>query len=1138
MKTKLISLCTFIAFSWGINAQNWHTVGGVSGIVPSYEADIEIADDGSLYLAYSDPSLVGAVVVKKFNRVTNVWDLVGSSSSIGLTNAKNIQIKTDGGSYPYVSAIVDNGANKVIEVFAYDGVNWNELTGYQLRTQDAREYSFYVTVNDVPMVAYYNLNNGVGLTNALIVYNCQVNNQVGPDVDGGNFADAVGMVANNSDQPIVSWEFGDMSNYYTLSSFDGTSYNAHTTMGDFPLKTHMTRALSNQNLISTAWHENYLKDDVYVHNYNIQTGTGTTLSNVYTGNGSSGSDFFDFDMTRTDDDAKDVFFILDETAGSVIANVLSHDTFTGSETSISTGFVPNSGTFAHPKIELFGDVYVVSYIYNGTVYVKETEIPVKPFTNSGNQYTVCEGDSATIPGGNSTNFFLKLNDDFYDHSAASITYHSSNQTVLPDANITAIVASSPYIGAKIATTGDVSVPTWVYIDVTYSFSGAPYEFKSHFDSVLVKPKANLQFTPPSFCSNDIATNLNSFATPQGSHWRINTWNYTSILYPGTIVNNNIHYDYLAANGCKSVMDTIIVVNPSPAFTINSTPASCGTNDGSASISVSSGASPFLYQWSNGDTTVSISNLNPNLYYATVTGANGCKTSKAVAISSNTMNITATITNTSCNGMSDGAIDVTVTGGSGTLSYYWTHGAYTQDLSNLSAGPYELSVTDGTGCVATASFIVSEPTPINMELTPTLASCSVNDGAISNTVTGGVAPVTYVWKDASGATVASTKNLNNVGAGAYTITATDNNGCSSTQTFMLNNTAGLVVDVDTIIPASCSTLGSIDITIDNPGAVASFLWSDGSTTQNLSASPGDYHVEVTDTNGCVSMLMETLPSSEPIAPEICMVTVDSATVTNLVLWKKPADPSIDHFNIYRETAQVGLYQLIDSVDADSLSRYVDVNASPAMRSWRYKISSVNGCGVESAKSAYHKTIHLAISQGLPGSYNLAWDDYEGFSYPQFDLYRYTDADGWTNIQSMPINLHSFTDNPPSTVGLDYIIVLPSPVDCTPEKAQDYNSTRSNKANCIFTPPGSGGQTSGITENSSSSLEFKLYPNPTSGLLTVDWNGITMGYQVTDIQGKLIAQGEIKNGKSSIDLSHVEPGVYFLKTTNSTQKIVVR
>lgn len=1122
MKPNFITLCCALLFAFCTNAQvNWHYVGPSTGIAATDESAIEIADDGSLYLAYADPNENTGLTVLQFNDQTSVWDTLGIPGFSG-SPVYDIKIVSDNNNYPVVAAKFLNTGPEKVGVWQWDGSAWSQLFADEVESPATKQHAITIAPNGDILLAY------VPTSIDLVVYNITDSAPVGGTVDGGDFASTLAMTTDYNNNPVIAWEYYDpliMEDNLSLSTFDGTNYNSELPYSSGFVPFDAKIKTQGHNLVTMAWYvEN--PHEIVTLDYTVSTGAIGTREVAYTG--STGGPF-EYDYELTSNGIGDVFFVEDNGASKLIMHY-----GTGSPGEISSGFA-DGGTF--PNLEIKYGVYVVSYVDGGKVYVKEgTDGPVFQVP-SGQTFTICDNDSLYVSAENSGNYVFEEADDFYDHSNISIVYESQNTAVIPNGNITAeIPTTNPYVGISISGVNTVSTPTNVNLDVKVYFDGVLTSSTSNIATVTVYPSTNLQFTPPAFCSNDIAVNLNNFATPQGTHWKINNFNYSPIFYPESIVNNTIHYQYTAPNGCISVMDTTIVVGTSPNFTISKAPASCNDNTGSASVAVTAGSAPFTYQWSNGGTTNAINNLSAGLYYITVFGSNGCKRSKVATISAGSMNITGTVLGATCNGENNGSIDAEVTGGSGNLSYYWTHGAYTQDLTNLSAGPYELNVTDENGCVATASFIVPEPAPINIALVPTPAGCSANDGAIATTITGGSTPLTFNWSDGTDTSIANSKNLNSVGAGAYTITVTDNSGCMATEAIMLNNTAGPEIALDTMISATCSTQGSLNVNIISSNGIASTLWSDGSTNQNISASAGHYNLTVTDNNGCVGMFQATISTQAPAMPVICMVSVDSATNTNLVLWKKPADMTIDHYNIYRETAQVGLYQLLDSVDYTALTQYVDLGASPKIRSWRYKISSVNTCGVESELSAYHKTIHLSISEGLPGDYNLSWDDYEGFVYPQFDLYRYTSSTGWVLIQSMPVNLHSYTDTPPNTIGLDYILSIASPNDCTPEKAQDYNSSRSNKANG-FMVPGQGGSTTGIAENKNNP-ELILYPNPTTGKLFLVWEGNNTTYTVVDIQGKLIAGGKLINGKSVVDLSQVETGMYFIQINGKMNKIVVK
>jgi hypothetical protein len=345
----------------------------------------------------------------------------------------------------------------------------------------------------------------------------------------------------------------------------------------------------------------------------------------------------------------------------------------------------------------------------------------------------------------------------------------------------------------------------------------------------------------------------------------------------------------------------------------------------------------------------------------------------------------------------------------------------------------------------------------------------------------------------------------------------------TETLLLSNPNGPVIVLDTVTPSDCSDNGTIEVIDVNGGS--SFEWSTGATTQNLNnIGVGTYVLEATAGNGCNSYLTADVPEAQPEFTEICLVTVDTNTNTNLIVWEKPISSTIDHFNIYRETSQAGVYQLAGAVPYADESLFNDQVASPSVRSWRYKISSVNGCGMESDWSDHHKTVHLTISQGLGGAYNLAWDSYEGFSYPEFVIWRHTDVDDWVQLTTMPINLFTYTDTPPSENGLEYLVTINSPSTCTTTKMiQDFNTTRSNKDKVAL-------EVASIKDQIDS--QVSVYPVPSAGIVQVGNTGKKeISARLLDQTGRLIAVYIIKPGVNTIDGSALANGVYTLELSEN-------
>lgn len=165
-------------------------------------------------------------------------------------------------------------------------------------------------------------------------------------------------------------------------------------------------------------------------------------------------------------------------------------------------------------------------------------------------------------------------------------------------------------------------------------------------------------------------------------------------------------------------------------------------------------------------------------------------------------------------------------------------------------------------------------------------------------------------------------------------------------------------------------------------------------------------------------------------QLCVVTVDSVTDKNLLVWEKEITASIDYYAILKETNQNNVYAEIGLVAYDSLSIFIDTLSNPFQNANKYKIEIVDTCGLRSVAGTPHKTIHLSINIGLNNVINLAWNQYEGLPILTYNIYRGQTPENVTLLTSLPSNIVSFTDNFP-ILGVNYYYVeAVLPDSCTP------------------------------------------------------------------------------------------------------------
>ncbi|MDD5569648.1 MAG: YCF48-related protein [Bacteroidales bacterium] len=300
-----------------------------------------------------------------------------------------------------------------------------------------------------------------------------------------------------------------------------------------------------------------------------------------------------------------------------------------------------------------------------------------------------------------------------------------------------------------------------------------------------------------------------------------------------------------------------------------------------------------------------------------------------------------------------------------------------------------------------------------------------------------------------------------------------------------------------------------------------------TTANPIANPGistTYSVIATNDSGCVAVDSIKVFVDKMTTPSICMVSVDSTSGKNLVIWEKPTGLPIDSFIIYKETTVSGVYSKIASRPYDSLSVFIDTSSAPQVKSASYKISMVDSCGYRTDTSAFHKTMHLNINQGSGTTWNLIWNDYVGFTVSSYDIYRGTNPGNLTLINSTTAGNTSFSDLTAPAGFVYYQVEVVNPNACNPTRVS-YNSSRSNVATNAPQSVNEIGDLKGIN----------IFPNPSNGRFFVQSpkNAIIDIYNSV---GQKIYSGKITQATKEVDLQNQKAGVYFLQLKTNSEVII--
>jgi len=273
-------------------------------------------------------------------------------------------------------------------------------------------------------------------------------------------------------------------------------------------------------------------------------------------------------------------------------------------------------------------------------------------------------------------------------------------------------------------------------------------------------------------------------------------------------------------------------------------SSCTICNGSATVWVSGGFVPYTFLWSNNATTQSVTGLCPGRYSVLVLDANNDTISGNCNIEPDPVNAIDSITNTCTN---TGIATMYPLGGMAPYSYLWTGGATTQSLSGLTVGTYKVTITDMNGCNTVDSAKVLSGLGSMISTTNVMCYGDSNGTATVFNVTGGTSPYTYIWEPLSGAN----NFISGLSAGRYTVSMSDNFGCSGVDSVTIIQPTILMALVDTI-PDTGSCSGKAKAIISGGVAPYSFTWSSQGTNTLDSAGNlcyGVYFVCANDANGC-------------------------------------------------------------------------------------------------------------------------------------------------------------------------------------------------------------------------------------------------------------------------------------------------
>ena len=457
-------------------------------------------------------------------------------------------------------------------------------------------------------------------------------------------------------------------------------------------------------------------------------------------------------------------------------------------------------------------------------------------------------------------------------------------------------------------------------------------------------------TPPCNADGTLTANMTGLTPPLTVQWYAGSF---SVTHTGVMTLSDALTGYAGQPVSVYVTDATTSASnyyggmPPFTYTVSTVSVVCPAL-GTATATVTGGTAPYTYQWltNPGGSVVSTANpasLAAGQYNVMITDAAGCTYGSTYSgdsiylYSSPAFSYSVATTTASC---TNGTATVgAITGGLPPYSYLWSTAATSSSISGLMMGSYNVNVTDANGCSVMNYAYVSQSVTISAPTTPTPATCTASDGAITAFGSGGTPPYTYLWSNG-----ATTQSQTGLAAGYYNVLITDANGCIGTGYGNITSSTPITATYTTTASSCTAPTGTATLTLTGGSTPYTINWYTTPPQTGVTASalsPGYYYFNVTDNAGCAR------DGSVYIAP------VD---VINLSLSTTPANC----------TASDGAASVVVSGGVAPLTYHWSTGATASSISgvptgyYSVNITDVNGC----TKSGYANVSDLSpVGLGL-------------------------------------------------------------------------------------------------------------------------------------------------------------------------------
>ncbi len=597
-------------------------------------------------------------------------------------------------------------------------------------------------------------------------------------------------------------------------------------------------------------------------------------------------------------------------------------------------------------------------------------------------------------------------------------------------------------------------------------------------------------------------------------------------------------------------DTVWVTGCSIFLSATTTPYTCSSYQGSATITPSGGTAPYTYSWApGGQTTALITGLSAGGYTVTVTDSAGCRATKAITISSSAP--TYSVMGNPIN-INPGDSSLLRASCSVPATYSWAPSATVRNPTNDSTYAYppvttEYTVTINTACGSFTDSVLINVNCFNLSMSSTSSYFCSSSYAGSATVTpiGGTPPYTYLWNPGG----KTTATITGLAPGTYSVTVHDSMGCSAVNSISVSSiTISLTVSAfPPIITVGDSSYLSVSCPVP-----ATYSWAPAAslsctTCANPWATPTVttvYTVTAIDSCGQTLYGYDTVVvanCTNNFNEPICIVSVDTANNHPIIIWGRTnSPPGAGSYTVYKENSSF-VFVPIDNQPIHVLSDFIDTASNPSLGPISYKLATDDSCG-QSALSPVHTTIYLTATAGVNVNI-LNWTAYVGFIPSWYRIFRGPALNALVKIDSVPSTVLTYHDTLPPP-GSMYLVQAVNPFSsCIPSlkiKTRSFSwkpevGSLSNSSEKIVT----GGNTINPQQ-----IKLNIFPNPSNGSVTLQ-SSVVSGNWTVGIYNELGQELFAKTGSGilneKINTESFASGIYSVRVqANNTimvKKLVV-